>query len=124
LTTEIRTPTDPVVPRFDGVDMLRGFSILAVVLLHIAIRMRGAGFSLEPNMPRWIFHLLFWNGDNGVTVFFAVSGFLITLTSLRRFGSLAQMRPKVFYRIRFARIAPLLLILLAILSFLHLIHSP
>lgn len=36
----------------------------------------------------------------------AISGFLITLTSLRRFGGLPAMRAAVFYRIRFARIAP------------------
>lgn len=71
----------------------------------------------------WLFHIFFWNGDNGVTVFFSISGFLITLTSLRRFGSLANMRAAVFYRIRFARIAPLLLLLLAVLSVLHLVHA-
>jgi peptidoglycan/LPS O-acetylase OafA/YrhL len=67
-------------------------------------------------------YFLLRNGDNGVTVFFAVSGFLITLTSMRRFGSLGQMQPAKFYRIRFARIAPLLLLLLAVLSLLHLGH--
>ena len=56
-------------------------------------------------------------------MFFAVSGFLITLTSLRRFGALAGMRPARFYRIRFARIAPLLLLVLAVLSVLHLAHA-
>jgi len=71
-------------------------------------------------LPEWLFHILFWNGGNGVTVFFAISGFLITLTSLRRFGSLGNMRARTFYRIRFARIAPLLLLLLAVLSVLHL----
>jgi peptidoglycan/LPS O-acetylase OafA/YrhL len=110
----------PAPSRLDGIDTLRGFSILAVVLLHSSLRMRFAGFSMEPAMPRWLFHLLFWNGNNGVTVFFAVSGFLITLTSIRRFGSLAQMRYAGFYRIRFARIAPLLLVLLISLSILHL----
>ena len=74
-------------------------------------------------MPRWLYHLLFWNGNNGVTVFFAISGFLITLTSLRRFGTLAGISPRAFYRIRFARIAPLLLLLLAVLSILHLVHA-
>jgi len=69
-----------------------------------------------------LFAFLFTNGDNGVTVFFAISGFLITLTSLRRFGSLGAMRPRMFYRIRFARIAPLLLLELAVLSVLHLFH--
>jgi peptidoglycan/LPS O-acetylase OafA/YrhL len=56
-------------------------------------------------------------------VFFAISGFLITLTSLRRFGSLARMRASRFYRIRFARIAPLFLLLLAVLSVLHLVGA-
>jgi len=106
--------------RLDGVDVLRGLSILAVILLHIELRLRIAGFPLAGTMPAWLRYLLFSNGGNGVTVFFAVSGFLITRTSIRRFGSLAQMRPSRFYRIRFARIAPLLLLLLAILSVLHL----
>jgi peptidoglycan/LPS O-acetylase OafA/YrhL len=67
--------------------------------------------------------LVFTNGNNGVTVFFAVSGFLITLTSLRHFGGLAQMRPLAFYRICFARIAPLLILLLTVLGILHLCHA-
>ena len=53
---------------------------------------------------------------------FAVSGFLITATSMRRWGSLGTLRPRHFYTLRFARIAPLLLLLLAILSTLHLAH--
>ena len=109
-----------VTSRFDGVDVLRGFSILSVVLLHTWIRMHFPGSPIYHEMRGRLAHLLLRNGDNGVTVFFAVSGFLITLTSLRRFGSLAQMRPMAFYRIRFARIAPLLLLLLAVLSVLHL----
>ena len=112
-----------VTPRFDGVDVLRGFSILSVVLLHTWIRMHFPGSPVNQVMRGWLAHLLLRNGDNGVTVFFAVSGFLITLTSLRRFGSLAQMQPMRFYRIRFARIAPLLLLLLAVLSVLHLVHA-
>ena len=75
-----------------------------MVLLHLSGRMHMAGASLEPLLSSWLFHLLFWNGNNGVTVFFAISGFLITFTSIRRFGSLGQMQPRLFYRIRFARI--------------------
>ncbi|HWW22565.1 MAG TPA: acyltransferase [Edaphobacter sp.] len=114
---------DLPVARFDGVDALRGLSILAVVLLHAHLRLFFAGHSIEPLMPRWLFEVLFTNGNNGVTVFFAVSGFLITFTSLRRFGALARMRVAAFYRIRFARIAPLLILTLAVLSLLHLMHA-
>ncbi len=108
-------------PRLDGVDVLRGLSIFAVVLLHIGIRFQlVAEVHLGKDWPPRLARFVWSNGGNGVTVFFAVSGFLITLTSIRRFGGLKAMRPAVFYRIRFARIMPLLLLLLAVLSVLHL----
>jgi peptidoglycan/LPS O-acetylase OafA/YrhL len=112
----------PAVPRLDGVDVLRGISILAVILLHIWIRFRFYGVNLGKTWQPSLSHFVWHNGGNGVTIFFAVSGFLITLTSLRRFGSLRAMRPLRFYRIRFARIMPLLVLLLAVLSALHLLH--
>ena len=123
--THLNSPTVPAAtPRFDGVDLLRGLSIIAVILLHGQIRLLYTySISIQTLLPRRIFYALFWQGGNGVTVFFAISGFLITLTSLRRFGSLANMRAKTFYRIRFARIAPLLIVLLAVLSVLDLIHA-
>ncbi len=114
--------TPAATPRFDTVDLLRGLSIVSVVLLHTWLRMHFAGFHLHFPPSPWLLYVLLRNGGHGVTLFFAISGFLITLTSIRRFGSLANMRPGVFYRIRFARIAPLLLTLLAILSILHLTH--
>jgi peptidoglycan/LPS O-acetylase OafA/YrhL len=113
----------PALLRLDGIDLLRGFSILAVVLLHSNLRLFFSGHPIWPLVPRWLFPSLFLQGDNGVTVFFAISGFLITLTSLHRFGSLARMRARSFYRIRFARIAPLLLLVLVVLSVLHLAHA-
>jgi peptidoglycan/LPS O-acetylase OafA/YrhL len=115
----------PAVPRLDGIDTLRGLSILAVILLHIWIRLViVASVALGSTWPRTLSSLVWHNGGNGVTIFFAVSGFLIALTSLRRFHSLDQLRPAVFYRIRFARIMPLLLLLLLVLSVLHLAHVP
>ena len=116
------TATKPALPRLDGVDVLRGLSIIGVVLLHIWIRFSFINVNLGGDWPKYARHFVFFNGGNGVTVFFAVSGFLITLTSLRRFGSLAAIRPMKFYRIRFARIMPLLFLLLAVLSALHLMH--
>jgi peptidoglycan/LPS O-acetylase OafA/YrhL len=61
----------------------------------------------------------FGNGQRGVQIFFCISGFLIASTSIKRWGSLAQMKAREFYFLRVARIAPLFLILLAILSVLH-----
>lgn len=114
-----RPELSAAVPRFATVDLLRGLSILAVVLLHCRIRFAGSHVHMGDGLSRLARTLLLQNGGNGVTVFFAISGFLITFTSLRRFGGLAHLQPAVFYRIRFARIAPLLLFVLLILSLLH-----
>jgi peptidoglycan/LPS O-acetylase OafA/YrhL len=75
------TELKPAIQRLDGVDVLRGLSILAVVLLHILIRFSFSHVRLGLDWPKYTRHFLFLNGGNGVTVFFAVSGFLITLTS-------------------------------------------
>jgi peptidoglycan/LPS O-acetylase OafA/YrhL len=117
-------PAAQTLPRLGGVDTLRGLSILAVLLLHIKIRLAQAGLHPGAALPRWLSHLLFNNGNNGVTVFFAISGFLIASTSLRRFGSLEGLQPAAFYRLRFARIAPLLLLVLALLAALHVLRVP
>lgn len=108
--------------RFDGIDVLRGLSIVAVVLHHTNLHMLFEDVSIEKWLPGWLDKDLFWNGANGVTVFFAISGFLIATTAMRRWGSLARVPVLEFYRFRFARIAPLLLTLLVVLSALHLGH--
>ncbi len=109
--------------RLDGVDLLRGLSILLVVVLHTNIRIPLSKTAMAGVLPGWLLTMIGWNGDNGVTIFFAVSGFLITSTALRRWGSLGAIEPRRFYGLRFARIAPLLLVLVAILSTLHLLHT-
>ncbi|HVZ31978.1 MAG TPA: acyltransferase family protein, partial [Polyangiaceae bacterium] len=53
-------------------------------------------------------------------MFFVISGFLITTNSLGRWGSLPAVDARRFYQLRFARIAPTLAMLLAVLSVLHL----
>lgn len=110
--------------RVDQIDVLRGLSILAVILLHINMRMRLGETPLGAKLPGWVVSRIVTNGYNGVIVFFAVSGFLITSTCLRRWGWLADISLRQFYRLRFARIAPMLMALLVVLSGLHLLHVP
>jgi peptidoglycan/LPS O-acetylase OafA/YrhL len=105
--------------RLDGIDLLRGLAIFFVLMNHINIRLLGADVLYTRFLPAQLVHLLVWNGQLGVQMFFAVSGFLITSITLRRWGLLAQVNLPGFYRLRFARIAPLLLLLLAVLSGLH-----
>jgi peptidoglycan/LPS O-acetylase OafA/YrhL len=105
--------------RLDGIDLLRGLAIFFVLMNHINIRLLGADALYTKFLPEQLVHFLVWNGQLGVQMFFAVSGFLITSITLRRWGSLAEVSLCGFYLLRFARIAPLLFLLLAILSGLH-----
>jgi peptidoglycan/LPS O-acetylase OafA/YrhL len=106
-------------PRLDGVDLLRGLAILFVLMNHVNMRLLGAHVPYSKGLPPQLTYSLVWNGQFGVQMFFAISGFLITSTSLRRWGSVSRVDVRGFYRMRFARIAPLLLMLLAVLSALH-----
>lgn len=108
--------------RLDGVDLLRGLAILFVLMNHVNMQLLFGKVPYTRGLPQQLVSSLVWNGQYGVQMFFAVSGFLITSTSLRRWGSLDAVKPRDFYLVRFARIAPLLLLLLTILSILHLTH--
>jgi peptidoglycan/LPS O-acetylase OafA/YrhL len=108
--------------RLDGVDILRGLAILFVLMNHVNIRLLIAEVPYLKILPRQAAHTLVWNGQMGVQMFFVVSGFLITSTTLKRWGTLSNINVWDFYRLRFARIAPLLIALLAILSILHFAH--
>jgi peptidoglycan/LPS O-acetylase OafA/YrhL len=105
--------------RLDGVDLLRGLAILTVLLNHVNMRLFLARIPYTEGLPHQLVATLFWSGQRGVQIFFAVSGFLITSTSIRRWGALAKVAPLAFYRLRVARIAPLLILLLLVLSLLH-----
>ncbi|HZD75580.1 MAG TPA: acyltransferase [Acidobacteriaceae bacterium] len=108
--------------RLDGVDLLRGLAIFFVLMNHVNMQLLFAHVPYTRGLPKQLVWSLVWNGQQGVQIFFAVSGFLITATSLRRWGSLSHVSVADFYRLRFARIAPLLLGLLTVLSVLHLLH--
>ncbi|WP_433971650.1 acyltransferase family protein [Tunturiibacter lichenicola] len=110
--------------RLDGVDLLRGLAIFFVLMNHVNMRLFGAHVPYTRGLPPQLVSSLVWNGQYGVQIFFVVSGFLITSTTLRRWGSIAEVNVRDFYRLRFARIAPLLLLLLVTLSALDLAHVP
>ncbi|TCB37589.1 acyltransferase [Acinetobacter sp. ANC 4910] len=101
------------------IDILRGVSILLVLIHHFNIPYKLhdtflgiliGGESLSTLIAR--------NGNYGVTIFFVISGFLITQHTLQRSGSLAQIKLKDFYIRRIARIMPCLVLLVALVSVL------
>lgn len=106
-------------PRLDGVDCLRALAIFYVLLNHVNMRLILSGNHYLRGVPPQLAASLVWQGQNGVQIFFAVSGFLITATSLRRWDALERVGLRDFYLLRLARIAPLFCSLLLLLSTLH-----
>lgn len=105
--------------RLDGIDLLRSISIVFVLMNHVNMRLLGAHVPYLKGLPHQLAYTIAWNGQFAVQMFFVVSGFLITSTSIRRWGTPAALDVKSFYLLRFARIAPLMLLLLLVLSLLH-----
>ena len=113
--TSIASPTSG---RIDGIDILRSLAIFFVLMNHVNMRLLIARVPYTHGLPQQLVSSLVWNGQLGVQIFFAVSGFLITSTTIRRWGSVSRVSVRGFYLMRFARIAPLLLLLLIVLSIL------
>ena len=89
--------------RVEGLDLLRGFAILLVLIRHSwSDRAEGAGIV-------------------GVVVFFGLSGFLITSILLRDLRQPPhRVRYRRFYRNRFLRLVPALALMLAVFAFIEL----
>lgn len=106
-----------------GIDLLRGLAIVFVLLNHLGLPMRMplAASALADMVPARLLRALNYEGYEAVFVFFVISGFLIAGNALQRWGSLARIEPKAFYARRFARIAPCLVALVAVLAVLHLL---
>jgi peptidoglycan/LPS O-acetylase OafA/YrhL len=117
-----RSACDVPGTRIDGVDLLRGLAIFFVLMNHVNMRLLIAHIPYTRGLPDQLVSCLVWNAQYGVQIFFAVSGFLITSVSLRRWGTLSGVNVRGFYLMRFARIVPLLLLLLVLLSVFHLAH--
>jgi peptidoglycan/LPS O-acetylase OafA/YrhL len=107
------------------VDAVRGIAILLVMLFHFDMYYHlQTGLLVSALHLRHVVTLITRNGYFGVTMFFVVSGFLITGTSLQRYGRLRSINPLNFYWFRFARIGPCLVLVLAVLMALHYSGNP
>lgn len=110
---------------FSSIDVLRGISILLVLLHHFNIPYKlhttflGVPFFGEP-----LSALIARNGNYGVTMFFVISGFLITQQSLKRYGQLSKVNIAGFYIRRIARIIPNLVLLVVCVSILGCFDLP
>src|SRR6202167_5714321 len=121
---QLRKLHPPILRRSASIDALRGLAIFFVLMNHVNMRLFLAKLPYFEALPGQLRDALVWNGQNGVQIFFAISGFLITSTTLSRWGTLSSIRVRDFYLLRFARIAPLLLALLLALSIVHLTGLP
>ena len=100
------------------IDLLRGMSIF-VVLVHHYDNLYPLHKSVFADfIPIKFLRLFSGNGNYGVTIFFVISGFLITSHSLSRFKELKNFDLRAFYIMRAARIFPNILLMLAIVLIL------
>ncbi|MGP4083747.1 DUF459 domain-containing protein [Streptomyces sp. KR55] len=100
---EAKQEAAPRRSRFEAVDGLRGIAILSVLLYH----------------TNW-----FSNGLFGVDAFFVLSGFLTTLLLIREVERNGRIRIGRFYRRRFKRLLPGLMVTLALVVAISYLSSP
>jgi peptidoglycan/LPS O-acetylase OafA/YrhL len=111
-------------PRNATIDLLRGIAILLVLILHFHLTYNLRQSPLGDVLPWPLLRALLVNGNGGVTMFFAISGFLITRNSIRRWGRLGAIDARRFYALRGARILPPLLLALGIIIALGIAGRP
>lgn len=108
--------------RNDFIDILRFISITLVLLHHFNIPYKlYETFLTFDFLNESFITMLARNGNYGVTMFFVISGYLITSHSLKRWNGLKNINYKNFYISRFARIIPTLILLVLIVNVLGLL---
>lgn len=116
-----QNPAEGKIERNHFIDVLRGVSILLVICCHFPLFWRGAKpliFGRPAANVREGF------GYYGVAMFFVISGYLITRVTHRRYHSLRSVDPAQFWWMRFARIVPLLGLVLWAMILCHCLKLP
>ena len=106
------------------IDFLRGVAIACVLILHFTLAFGLADSLLGDLVGRGAIKAIAFNGNYGVTIFFVISGYLITSGILKRWGSLRDIDVRSFYVMRAARILPSLLLALTIIVVLGVLDVP
>jgi peptidoglycan/LPS O-acetylase OafA/YrhL len=102
------------------IDALRGLSILMVVGSHFSLVPKLFGKWFPTVFSRPISNIGEGMGYYGVTVFFVISGFLITSISMKRYGSLPAIDFSGFWWMRFSRVIPMLLVCFLLMTAFYL----
>jgi peptidoglycan/LPS O-acetylase OafA/YrhL len=102
--------------RNERIDLMRGISILLVLFHHFNIAYHLNDTSRASALGWNTVRAIARNGNYGVTMFFVISGFLITTNTVRRWSRLSSINIKAFYGLRVARIVPCLLLLLVVVN--------
>ncbi len=96
-----RGASGPAAPHFPGLDSLRAYAALFVVIGHVPLNQASLG------LPNPHYGALFFRGATAVSFFFTLSGFLITYLLLGEQARRGRIDVKAFYLRRVLRIWPL-----------------